>query len=320
MPPTSAASASSAVTSNETASMSVLESKAMTLEEALDVAGWPKSLLAPEKRPKIVTDLREFEQLLLFESHIDRVLVLRDGVRRLNHAHALPTQLVEAAGSGETSVRRFLAQLGDDAALKELRGRLYYTPPGSRDERELTKDGEGEPLDTLAAKRAALKERDPDGGVYVGELRRVTKYRHQQDGRYTKTLLSHGVCDWLGRTRASAMPYWDRYDEGVFVGGRFGGSPMHVDQVIWSNVGKSFGGYKLLAIWAYGERSRELFDEHNYALFVPPLSASEAAALEEACCVALLGPGDVVIFSGGNAHMALSVSEVTGATLPALRL
>ena len=30
--------------------------------------------------------------------------------------------------------------------------------------------------------------------------------------------------------------YWDRYDEGLFVGGTLVGSPMHVDQIIWSNV------------------------------------------------------------------------------------
>ena len=70
-----------------------------------------------------------------------------------------------------------------------------------------------------------------------------------------------------------AMPYWDRYDEGVFIGGRYAGSPMHVDQIMWSNVGKSFGGAKLLAIWASGEASREIFDQHHYTLFTPPLGA-----------------------------------------------
>mmetsp|Transcript_35141 Transcript_35141/g.92266 ORF Transcript_35141/g.92266 Transcript_35141/m.92266 type:complete len:243 (-) Transcript_35141:297-1025(-) len=132
--------------------------------------------------------------------------------------------------------------------------------------------------------------------------------------RFTKTLLGVGVCDWLGRARALAMPYWDRYDEGVFVGGCFAGSPMHVDQIIWSNVGKNFAGYKLLVVWPYGEASRPLFDEHHYSLFVPPLSRAEDLALEQAACVALLAPGDVVIFSGGNAHMALSVSDALSVT------
>jgi hypothetical protein len=38
------------------------------------------------------------------------------------------------------------------------------------------------------------------------------------------------------------MPYWDVWDEGVFVGGAFSGSPLHVDQVSWSNIGKNFIG------------------------------------------------------------------------------
>lgn len=292
---------------------SVIESQPMSLEEALEVAGWPKTLLTPDKQPEIMDDLAQFEHQLLFGSHIDRVLVVRGGVRRLNQSDALPPQVIGAA-AGESSVRRFLAELGKDDELQELRGRLYYTPPDTREEQEITKNSDGTPLDTLADKRAALEGYDPDGGVYVGELRQAQKYRHQQDGRFSKSLLRRGVCDWIGRTRAFAMPYWDRYDEGVFVGGRFGGSPMHVDQVLWSNVGKSFAGYKLLVIWPYGGTSRSLFDKHCYTLFVPPLSRKEETALEQAKCVALLGPGDIVAFSGGNAHMALSVSEALSIT------
>ena len=49
-----------------------------------------------------------------------------------------------------------------------------------------------------------------------------------------------------------------------------------------SNVGKSFGGWKLLVVWPYGERSRKLFDAHNYRLFIPPLHEGEADALSHA--------------------------------------
>ena len=62
-------------------------------------------------------------------------------------------------------------------------------------------------------------------------MARGLRYRHSRDGRWAKTLLEVDVCDWLGEERTLAMPYWDRYDEGVFVGGRYAGSPMHVDQV-----------------------------------------------------------------------------------------
>ena len=288
--------------------------ESMTLELALEVAGWPASLASQrDKHATIVRSVDEFERLLLFGGHLDRILVLRDGVRLLGLEQALPAEVADAA-VGETCVRRFLQRLGDDTALQQLRGRVYLTPKDSKDEVELRRGADGAELDTLADKRAALAARDPEDSVYVGELRRAHKYRHPADNRWSKTLLSRGVCDFVGKTRSLAMPYWDRYDEGVFVGGTFGGSPMHVDQVMWSNVGKNLLGHKLLAIWPYGKPSEALFDEHNYSLFIPPLRVSELAALEQCACVALLSPGDVVLFHGGNAHMALSVSRELSVT------
>ena len=72
-------------------------------------------------------------------------------------------------------------------------------------------------------------------------------------------------------------------------------------QVSWSNVGKNFHGSKLLAVWPSGEASQTVFDAHNYRLFVPPLSPSEASALQSAARVALVRAGDLFIFSGGRA-------------------
>ena len=91
----------------------------------------------------------------------------------------------------------------------------------------------------------------PDERVYLGEIRKREKYRHAQDGRWAKTLLRYDVCDWLGKERARAMPYWDRFDEGLFVGGRFAGSPLHVDQILWSNVGKNFTGARCMRYTRY---------------------------------------------------------------------
>jgi hypothetical protein len=147
-----------------------------------------------------------FERLLLFGSHIDRIIVLRNGIARLGLARALPRRVADAA-TGETSVRRFLDRLGDDETLRKMRGRVYCTRQGKRDEKELKRGAAGEELDTLADKRAALpKCADPRDTVYLGELRHATKYRHAADGRWSKSLLSRGVCDWIGRTRALAMP------------------------------------------------------------------------------------------------------------------
>ena len=74
----------------------------------------------------------------------------------------------------------------------------------------------------------------------------------------------------VGVERAELMPYWDRYDEGVFVGGAGSGSAMHVDQIGWSNIGKNWTGHKLVAIWPYGAASNRALDSHLDVLFVRP--------------------------------------------------
>lgn len=80
---------------------------------------------------------------------------------------------------------------------------------------------------------------------------------------------------------ASWTFYWDRHDEGVFIGNRGSGKGVHVDQVLWSNarasqmavmrrdsqrfhaipgflvsrlaeVGKNWRGHKLVAAWPKG--------------------------------------------------------------------
>ena len=294
----------------------------LSLEQSLERAGWPSSLADASYQPHVVDDVATFQHLLLYGSHVDRIIVLRDGVCKLGLEQSLPAEVSAALADGQACVRSFLQRLGDDKYLRQLRGRVYCTPAddASSEETELKRLADGTELDTLADKRAALgSECSPSDSVYIGELRHTTKYRHPADNRWSKSLLSRGVCDAVGRARAMAMPYWDRYDEGVFVGGVFGGSPLHVDQILWSNVGKNMHGQKLLAIWPYGQASRDMFDAHAYSLFRPrhaanPLPGKQADALKAAAQVALLGPGDVVVFHGGNAHMALSVSESLSVT------
>jgi len=285
------------------------EEATLSLEEALDIAGWPRALLSLDKQPRILNDEQDLLDSIVMGSHIDDICVLPHGLVEIGQEAALPAKLMMAARAAENP-RTFLGML-EEELLQEMRGRLYVTDDQSRDEFELKKSRDGTVLDTMLDKCKALASEDEKASVYVGELRRKNKYRHLLDGRWVKTLLDQDIKDWLGKQRSEALPYWDRYDEGIFVGGRFVGSPMHVDQVHWSNVGKNFCGYKLLVIWRYGEPARSLFDDHNYKLFVPPLAADEVAALESAHKVALLGPGDIVVFSGGNAHMALSVSQLS---------
>lgn len=78
----------------------------------------------------------------------------------------------------------------------------------------------------------------------------------------------------LGPYAAWAL-YWDRYDEGLFAGGRGSGKGVHIDRVLWSNVGKQWRGYKLLAAWPPGETSKRVASELSDVVFSPPLTGRE---------------------------------------------
>ena len=65
---------------------------ALTLKEALKIAGWPESLTAADKQAHVASSLREFEEQLLFGRHTDRLIVLRDGVQ-CTTPDALPAEL-----------------------------------------------------------------------------------------------------------------------------------------------------------------------------------------------------------------------------------
>ena len=263
--------------------MAAHSARSMTLAEALDVAGWPQSLAEDaSKAPTVLEDAAAFVDCLLWGKHVDDIVVLRGGVSKLSQDGALPDSVARAVRM-QPDTRAFLGAL-DARLLESLRGRVYCTGADRR-EWELRKSKSGAPLDTLLEKRRALAAEDTSARVYVGELRRKTQYRHALDNRHTRTLLFRDVKDYVGKRRSDALPYWDRYDEGVFIGGRYAGSPMHVDQILWSNVGKNWRGHKLLVVWRYGEPSRRMFDEHNYSLFLPPLADAEVAALEQAAQV-----------------------------------
>ena len=200
------------------------------LRAALTVAGWPASLADDlSKRPKVLPNAKALVDAVLFSSHVDEIFVLPNGVQLLGHDDVLPAHFTRAL-QGASSVRDFLGAI-DEETLSSLRGRVYCYASDTLagDEREL-KTHDGTSLDSLLDKRRALPLAHPEGNIYLAELRRRQKYRHPLDHRWVKTLLARDVKDFVGRDRGNAMPYWDRYDEGIFVGARFGGSPMHVDQ------------------------------------------------------------------------------------------
>jgi len=117
--------------------------------------------------------------------------------------------------------------------------------------------------------------------------------------RWRKSTLSYTMRERLGM---DDMIYWDDYSEGLFIGGHNTAYSLHVDQLCTSNVGTQFFGHKLVAIWAHPDGTREVLDAHHRSVFAAPLSPAQQAALSKACCIALVPPGAVSVFSGVNAH------------------
>lgn len=102
----------------------------------------------------------------------------------------------------------------------------------------------------LQEKRRELElRRDeiPDQHMYLAELRLLKKRRHPTKKEWVRTPLSKDVIDCMSPRQADCTLYWDRFDEGIFIGGSESGSPVHVDQVSWSNVGKVCGRPRLIA-------------------------------------------------------------------------
>jgi hypothetical protein len=109
------------------------------------------------------------------------------------------------------------------------------------------------------------------------------------------------------RLGADSMVYWDDYSEGLFIGGHGSAYSLHVDQLQTSNVGTQYFGHKLVAIWSFPDKTHAILDSHYRSVFAPPLSGDQISALEQACCVAVVPPGAVSLFSGANAHVTCNV-------------
>ncbi|CAK0911348.1 unnamed protein product [Prorocentrum cordatum] len=86
-------------------------------------------------------------------------------------------------------------------------------------------------------------------------------------------------------------------------------SGMHVDQCLWSNVGRNWCGFKLFALWPWTERHSIIDDAGKGTVFHLPLSERDVGLLRRAVKVALIRPGDVWVFSGGQPHTALCVGD-----------
>eukprot|EP00939_MAST-03C_sp_MAST-3C-sp1_P004502 g4502.t1 len=297
----------------------------MSLAEAMERSGWPISDLVrgdPNRNPTVAKNVDDFLEKMAYGNHMDDIVVLRGGLDALGQKNAMPAEVLRSArGSG--TVGEFLRNV-DPPMLKDLRGRIYYQCTSENIEKaskfscEVVHDVDGNELRTMKELAEELSAREKEGGkpkrgVYLTELRYKKKRTLEVVDGYretAKTLLERDVKDFVQPPMRDVFLYWDRYDEGVFVGQRGAGSSLHVDQCQWSNIGKNWFGWKLLAIWKYGDSdSFYTLDNHLDEVFFPPLKKSQRRALEKAHKIALIGPGDVYIFSGACAHTSIIVSD-----------
>jgi len=272
---------------------------------------WPLELVEdPARQPRIVETASEFLREVLVGDHLEDFVLLPNGVELLDlgEKDCLPTDLREAL-HGCNSVAQFLDRLRvSDSMLDKYKAGIEYVDHTRQQSGVLPKERQNlrKRINTVM-QMVEEKKADPDL-LYVAEMRLLKQAPHPIGGEKVKTLCRRDVKDVLGPYAAWTL-YWDRHDEGLFVGNNRSGKGIHIDQVLWSNVGKNWRGYKLVAALPVGEVSCEVCKQLDDELFSPPLAPRQEEALRRAAKVVLLRPGDVYLFSGGVTHTVLCVSD-----------
>jgi len=286
-------------------------------EEERDMIGkfWPPDLLQG-REPLYVDDPAEFCRILLTEEYIERMVVLRDGLAKLDlpYEECIPEPL-RRHFDASSSVYDFFERMATEETAGIYKARCQYIEKqadGLNHQKEVCG---GDNCIKLKIEKVmdrcskvepsaidAFKSR-----LYVTELRLNAAAPHPLNpNEKVKTVLYKGMKDVLGRSGLYSA-YWDRYDEGMFVGGPSSGKSFHVDQVLWCNVGKNYKGYKLVAAWP--KSMAKVCDKRLDVLITPPVSEEDLALLKSASIIALIRPGDVYYFCGGIPHMTLSISD-----------
>lgn len=270
------------------------------MSAALERAGWPPELAErPALAPCVVDDPADFLSFVCYASHADaEMCVLRDGVRRLELHNSVPTTVLEACRHQRCPVEAALECIERETGGPQdgLDGDVFYWLPGTAKRQEVKRG-------SLRERLERCREQVAKGCVpYIAEFSRERKTTHHLTGDRSRQLTFRDVRDCV----AGALPMWDRGH--CFIGSEGVGSCMHVDQAWWSNVGKNFLGYKLVATWGPGEAPWAL-ERCAGQMFRKPLTALQQEVLLGASKVALFGPGDVVSFSGGLPHVTVVVGD-----------
>jgi hypothetical protein len=266
---------------------------------------WP---IREDQMPEVVYTAEEFLDALLYQTHIDRIVVLPNGIELLRQEHGIPDRLVQAVRKSNT-IRQFLDEITHEGS-DIYRGRLWhYSVPGM--EKEIKTDDKSK---LLCDKVAALKKQEaagvvaPNAPVYVSELRYTQKQFHPiAKDEYVKTATQFDIYDYTPLSRK--MPLWERSEGGIFFGERGTGSGFHIDQCMWSNVGRNWCGFKLFAIWPWAERFNVVEEIGKGKMLHTPLNDKDMSFLSRAKRIVLARPGDIWVFSGAQPHTALVVGD-----------
>lgn len=278
----------------------------------------PGELLWPvreDQKPQIAKNVDEFLEVLFFEPHVDRVVVLPNGIELLKQKHGVP-ELIRNAVRRSTDMQTCLKIL-ESECRDIFRGRLWHYATKSKEKEVRLRKKRGlsaaekrslnRRISQLWAqqKRGEVPETVP---IYISELRWIEKKAHPiVHDEQVQTATNCDIYDTGALPRQ--MPLWQRSEGGIFIGDRGTGSGMHTDQCLWSNVGRNWCGFKLFAIWPWEERHNIIKDCGVGKVFHFPLSEQDVQYMSRARTIALVAPGDVWVFSGAQPHTALCVGD-----------
>lgn len=294
---------------------------------------WPLDIVLEASRSALeAQNGLDFARHVLLENHLDEVVILRSNKNDLGLSaeQCLPQWFRDSLSKGQ--VLDFLNAVANESVSKDLKCNMEYVNVNG-----VQKEAKPEAIrssssdsSSSSSRRLSLRDRIEAAAVHASRSpiyccemrkkraeRRASVTRHHPcallGAKRTKTILKRQIADAFGDLARFSLS-WDNSDDGIFVGGRGAGKGLHVDQVLWSNVGVNLTGYKLLATWDHGQVSTTLHSEMLDSVFGLKLSELQLRALRYARTVCLLRPGDIFCLSGGVAHATLSVSTELNAT------
>merc|ERR1712166_604162 len=264
----------------------------------------PEKFLAPHHGPRVVATAEEFIHVTCHESHLNQVIVLPDGLKKLGLDVSIPSFVLQCA-QRTSSILGFCKELDKQRGLQNFDAYLSRFP--HRVETLVSRDKHGDRLEDLLDMYDEARERYPDDQYYISELGNFHKRDHPLTGERSRCLLDADIRDVAEAQLGIKLPIWERGN--VFVGEAGTGSCIHVDKVCWSNTGKNWSGFKLFCMWRIGEDTDLVLGKHYKKIIAPPFTCEDIELLSKAVQVCVVQPGDGVVFCGACAHMAVTVGD-----------